>query len=158
LRLQDVREHDLQSESVVYGKSNPAPNLLTNGATDAEIEFLCSERSWARYAGQRVELNAFTSDALVAWIEGKLKQHGIRKVVPDGATLELAYRRAAEIDLLKRRLEEIRAAVHEEALRMRVPPGLAGKVRRRQRECPEVPWDSIIGELAGGQFVKTDGS
>jgi hypothetical protein len=158
LRLKDVREHDLPSERVVYGKSNPAQNLRTNSATDAEMEFLCSERSWPSYAGQRVELNAFASDALVAWIEGKLTQHAIKKVVPDAATLELAYRRAAEIDLLKRRLEEIRAAVHEEAQRMPVPPGLAGKVRRRQRERPEVPWDTIIGELAGGQFVKTDGS
>jgi hypothetical protein len=81
LRLEDVRKHQLQAERVCYGKSNPSPNLRENGATEAEIAFLCSER--LAYAGQRVELNAFTSDALIAWLEGKLKEHGIRKVVPD---------------------------------------------------------------------------
>ena len=41
-----------------------------------------------------MELNAFTSDQFVAWLEGKLNEHGITKVVPDDAALELAYRRS----------------------------------------------------------------
>ena len=49
-------------------------NLRQNGATPEEIEFLLE---------QRVELNAFASDELVAWIEGKLAEHGVAKVVPD---------------------------------------------------------------------------
>jgi hypothetical protein len=152
LRLEDVQEHNLPSERVVYVKSDPAPNLRKNGATEAEIEFLSSERGWGyRAAGQRVETNAFTSDALIAWIEGKLKQRGIKKVVPDAATLELAYRRAVESNLLTRRLDEVRAAAHEEAQRIAVPPGLSKMVRHRQGAAPKLPWDTIIGELAGGQ-------
>jgi hypothetical protein len=47
--------------------------LRLNGANEDEIHFL-------RQA--RVELNAFTSDQLVAWLEGKLEEHGITKVAP----------------------------------------------------------------------------
>jgi RNA polymerase-interacting CarD/CdnL/TRCF family regulator len=40
----------------------------------------------------RVELNALASDDLVAWIEAKLGQHGIRKIVPDNELLAETYR------------------------------------------------------------------
>lgn len=41
---------------------------------------------------QRVELNALTSDQLVAFIEGKLAEHNIKKVIPDPDLLRDAYR------------------------------------------------------------------
>jgi hypothetical protein len=57
--------------------------LAENGATDAEIDILLSER---------VELNAMTSDALIEMIERRLKVYGVKKVVPDGDLLGRAYR------------------------------------------------------------------
>ena len=47
--------------------------LAENGASDAEIDILLNER---------VELNAMTSDALIAMIERKLEAYGLEKVVP----------------------------------------------------------------------------
>lgn len=90
LRLDDVVGCGLQAESVRYGKSDPRPNLWENGATKEEREFLCGARGLGGYVGQRVELNAFASRPLVEWVEGKLDRHGVRKVVPDDATLERA--------------------------------------------------------------------
>ena len=58
--------------------------LRRHGATEDEIDFLLH---------RRVELNAFASDALVAWIERKLEEHGVAKIVPDDDTLANAYRR-----------------------------------------------------------------
>ena len=48
--------------------------LAGNGATNAEIGILLNER---------VELNAMTSDVLIAMIERKLKTYGLKKVVPE---------------------------------------------------------------------------
>ena len=40
---------------------------------------------------ERVELNAMTSDALIAMIERKLKAYGLEKVIPDDDVLGEAY-------------------------------------------------------------------
>jgi hypothetical protein len=40
---------------------------------------------------QRVELNAMTSRQLIDFVEGKLKQHGIGKVIPCAETLARTY-------------------------------------------------------------------
>jgi hypothetical protein len=157
LRLEDVNAHDLEPESCHY-KFDPADNLAENGATEEEIAFLRGER-WGRshYVGRRVELNAFTSGSFLAWIEAKLREHGIGKVVPPADALALAYRRAVEIELVKKQLEAIRAPLHDEAQRVPVPQDLAETVRRQQESRPELPWDAIIGELAARQLVKTGG-
>lgn len=142
LRLGDVRKHNLQSEPVAYGKSDPALNLRENGATEDEIEFLVSgSNDYQGYSGERVELNAFTSDALIEWIEGKLRKHKIKKVFPDEATLERAYRRAAVIG----RLPEW---TKKEIGNVTVPDNLTSEVRRALRDNPVLSWDAAIAELA----------
>jgi hypothetical protein len=82
LRLKDI--DGLVSEEVAIERG-AANNLRKNGATEEEIEWLLQ--------GQRVELNALASDELVAFIERKLAQHGIAKVIPDQDTLANGYRR-----------------------------------------------------------------
>ena len=49
-------------------------SLRRYGATEAEIQFL---------QDRRVELNQMTSRQLIDWIEGKLRDHGVAKLVPD---------------------------------------------------------------------------
>ena len=70
LRLDDI--NGLQSEQAfdTGTRNRRAANLRENGATEPEIEFLLDNR---------VELNAMTSDQLVAFVEGKLRQHGVKK-------------------------------------------------------------------------------
>jgi DNA topoisomerase VI subunit B len=96
LRLEDVQAMGLQSEAVEYdGYVDPRSNLRECGATEGECEFLVrGHGSSGRWVGKRVELNAMTSPQLVAWLEQKLQAAGVRKAVPDRATLEAAYRRA----------------------------------------------------------------
>jgi hypothetical protein len=149
LRLPDVEACGLQSESVHYGKSDPSWNLRENGATREEIKFLCEGRAFGYgYAGRRVELNAFTSADLLSWVEGKLKKHGIKKVIPDKDTLEDAYCRALEINLLEKRVEEIAEEVHELAEKAKIPNGLEKKVKDALRFDPSRPWDAVVEELA----------
>jgi hypothetical protein len=117
LRLADVQEYDLESEEVSYGKSDPTYNLRENGATSEEIRFLYKGGNYSLGPyGNRVELNAFTSDKLIEWIERKLKQHGVEKVVPTKEVLELAYRRAVAINFLKSKQQELLEEAEAEAL------------------------------------------
>src|SRR5215468_3202625 len=53
-----------------------------NGAKPREVEFLLR---------RRVELNSMTSQQLVTFLERKLEQHRIRKVVPNADELAAAY-------------------------------------------------------------------
>src|SRR5258708_29361368 len=67
--LIDDDDEDLTGKKKT-GADSIRENLARNGATPDEIEFLLHKR---------VELNAFTSDALVAWIEAKLDAYGVTR-------------------------------------------------------------------------------
>jgi hypothetical protein len=142
LRLADVREHDLPTEDVHYG-SDPRYNLLRNGASPEEIAFLRGDG----VRGQRVELNAFTSRALVAFVEAKLRDHGVTKLVPDADTLLAQYRRAWRVRQFNERTKEIRAEVEEEAALLELPADLARRVQKRLKADPRLAWDEAVSDL-----------
>jgi hypothetical protein len=150
LRLEDVRQHGLQSESVTYKSargqaSDPSDNLRENGATEEEIDFLVTGgNSWSGYRGQRVELNAFTAESLVAWIESKLRQHRITKLVPDKATLTQSYRRAAAAIRINDQLPKMVQGAVRDAAAAKVPAGLAKAIRRELERDPDMPWDAAL--------------
>lgn len=154
LRLEDIVKHNLRSEPVEYGKSDPTDNLIRNGATKEEAAFLCDNQRWRNvkrkrelhYYGNRVELNAFNSRAFVDWIESKLEEHGVQKVVPDNETLRTAYVRAAKIEELHRRMAAIRREV--ESVEVPIPDDLESMVRGGLADSPASPWDAIVADLA----------
>jgi hypothetical protein len=148
LRLADVEAQHLQAEAVGYGTSDPRGNLRDNGATAEEIQFLCATTDVRGYAGQRVELNAFPSDQLVAWIESKLRQQGVKKVVPSETILRAAYRRALQVELFRARAEAMAEEVREAAEAAKVPRRLRQIVQKRLKANPEAPWDQAITDLA----------
>ncbi len=116
--------------------------------SEAEIQFLCSTTDWHGYAGQRVELNAFSSDRLIAWLEAKLKQHGVGKVIPDPNTLEAAYQRALKMTLLQERVEELLEDVEETVQTVKTPKTLSRILRQRLKATPTDSWDQVLAELA----------
>jgi hypothetical protein len=76
LRLSDIVGMGLQTEPVEANGSwiKRADTLREHGATSEEIHFL---------RDKRVEINAMAADVFVAFIERKLGEHGVEKVVPD---------------------------------------------------------------------------
>jgi hypothetical protein len=149
LRLADVEKRELESEAVHYGNSDPGPNLRANGASNAEIAFLCEDEGndWSGFRGRRVELNALASDQLVAWIEEKLKANGIKKVVPDARTLKLAYRRAAAIQFINNGIEQLRESASRVSERITVRSDLKKAVQAHLREHPEESWDQAVDAI-----------
>jgi hypothetical protein len=137
LRLTDVQELGLESEPISFGNVSPSKireRLKTNGATADEIAFLLE--------GQRVELNAMTSDQFVAFVERKLTEAGIAKIVPPKDQLGEAYRVFARSERIRTIVEEAIAA--DAGAEIAVPDDLEAQVRDFLAENPEVPWDDGV--------------
>jgi len=84
LRIDDIA--GLETEPAAATKTRESElrrQLAENGASEAEADFLL---------GHRVELNAMTSDALIAMIERKLDAYGLKKVIPADDLLANTYR------------------------------------------------------------------
>ena len=142
LRLEDARTWNLESERY-YSRSSTrsiAQNLRRNGATTDEIDFIANQRS-------RVELNAFRSADLIHFIESKLTEHGIKKVIPDAQVLEAAYRRALKIEYIRDRFEPLQeeAAAMAKSAKM---PAIKRKLAKALKDDPAMPWDQVITGIA----------
>ena len=123
LRIGDIE--GLETEMVYIQSPESARwNLRDNGATEEEIDFLLD---------QRVELNAFASDELVTWIEGKLEEHGITKVTPDDDTLADAYRRVRTQARVQAKINKVLEGESEEDHEDRVPEDLRKQIEERWR-------------------------
>jgi hypothetical protein len=139
LRLKDVERLGLQPEQA-FDKGREGArrwNLKQNGATPKEIEFLLH---------QRVELNALTSDQLVTFIEDKLQQHGVKKIVPDREMLDETYRLFAcshNVEkIIKRELKKL--ASHAG---VKPPSNLSTQVRQYLAKHPTVRWDEGVSAI-----------
>ena len=144
LRLADAEALGLQSEPVETpdGWAKRAATLAAHGATEEEIAFL---------RRRRVELNAMPADVFVGFLERKLAEHGVRKVVPDSGTLERHARRVIEQRLAAEAMREIRARVQEAAASAALPADLDDRVRSVLEDQPELPWDLAVAAVIGGE-------
>ena len=138
LRLADVEELGLESETTFDRGAADAKrqNLRINGATEDEIEFLLR---------QRVELNALSSEQLVKWIERKLDEHGIKKIMPDKETLARAYRANMRAIEIKRAVAKM---AEEQSDNVEVPRNLNKLVAAFLKENPAISWDAAIATIA----------
>ena len=146
LRLEDVKRFDLESEDVFY-RSDPDWNLRKNGATDEEVAFL---------RNQRVELNAFTSGDFIKWLEAKLKEVGVTKVIPDEDRMTQAYRLAIEGHRVNQRLEEIVSEEQNELADREFPDDLVEQIQKRMESNPELSWDRAMIEYIEENPDSTD--
>jgi hypothetical protein len=111
-------------------------NLLLNGATREEAEFLLA---------QRVELNALPSDQLVAFIERKLTEHGIKKVIPKSDLLDKTYQLVVNSKRIEEAVAEMMSNLGDEDID--VPSNLRNRVEAHLREDPELRWDEAVAAI-----------
>jgi hypothetical protein len=138
LRLADVDAYDLQTEPSTDVGDGDIDTLRLNGASNEEIWLL-------RQA--RVELNAFTSDQFVAWLEGKLKEHGVTKVVPDDAALELAYRRSIAAAYFEDHAHDLIEAARKHAAAADLPSDLRARMEEALQTDPARSWQAAVRSL-----------
>ena len=142
-RIEDIQ--GLETEPVTYG-GDPRPNLRQNGATQEEIGILVQSSGHGQYYGERVELNAMTSEQFLEWLERKLTEAGIEKLIPENETLVAAYRRAVFLQ----RMQEAQDKLREQILRqsIEVPESLANQVRDEINDSPDLSWDEVVWRIA----------
>ncbi len=142
LRLTDVHDLDLEAsaEDAFDRGSDFAKqrNLQLNGATEEEVEFLLT---------QRVELNALTSDQLVGFIERKLDEHGIRKVIPQADLLGDAYRLFVNSARLEKIVEKAIEDIEDQDA-IDAPVDLGERVAEYLQQHPESRWDAAVAAIA----------
>jgi hypothetical protein len=151
-RLDDVA--GLQSEPVVNKKGKRQARAVTlerHGATAEEIEFLLGPASGdddgIGFTGRRVELNAMTSDQLVAFVESKLTEHGVEKVIPNDYTLERQARRLIQQRLIAEEVAKITEAVAKRAAEAEFPGDLRERVEKLLRTSPAQSWDAAVSDI-----------
>ena len=157
LSLSEARAAGLEAERV-NRKTDLSSDLLKRLDAEEKAFLRGTPTGRGHWSAQRVELNAFTSDALVKFIEAKLRQHGLAmKVCPPPKMVAVAVRDALEhrlradltrqvVDLLD--LDGLTARLAGEActgmdladLHAHLAAALAGN--------PAESWDAIAGKLA----------
>ncbi len=147
LRLTDVRALDLEGSAEAAfdrgGESAKRENLSLNGATAEEIEFLLT---------RRVELNALPSDRLVAFIEHKLNEHGIQKVMPGADLLGNAYRLFARGRRAEKIVEQTIEKITSEDIA--APTDLGVRVGSHLRQHPGKRWDEAVAGLVDADLIR----
>jgi hypothetical protein len=117
--------------------SNVSAERLSQAGLSADaIDFL---------SNQRVELNAMTSRQLVDFVEGKLKQHGISKVIPDGETLAKTYEMFAASDRLSDAFDELKKKLEDESGEpINAPEDLEARVKKKLKQHPHITWHRAV--------------
>jgi hypothetical protein len=137
LKLEDIE--GLEREPAAATKTEPEKlkeQLANNGATEAELEILREER---------VEINAMTSDALVAKVESGFEASGIpQKVIPSDETLAEAYRTFHRSQQLREKFEEMEAEFDEDETEAEVPADLKKQVSAVLVENEDLRWDDAV--------------
>ena len=152
LRLDDIRRLELEAEPVPDPDSSTwakrVATLESHGATPDEIRFLRKNR---------VELNAMSSDVFVRFIEQKLTEHGVRKIVPDEWFLEQHARSVIVRTLLNDALDALRPEAEQKADAIALPDDIRRQVHAALRRDPELPWDLAVAEIAQRVLRTTEG-
>jgi hypothetical protein len=146
LGLADVEEMELEAEHQHHPKATRRAlenNLRINGASAAEIDFMF--RDFDRLQStRRVELNAMTSPQFIEFIEHKLQENGVTKIIPDEDLLADVYLRME----LGRQLESAIARLDRIKLKDCNPPeDLDQCVRDMLKENPTLRWDAAIERI-----------
>lgn len=136
LRLEDVQKYELAHEQC---KANWGAASMTK----AEVDYMKS--------GRRVELNAFTAPQFIEWLEGNLKKHLPKRLIPNDEILERAYRRALAVSSINSQIEEIRNAAIEESESAKIPKLLRKKIMEEMKKSKQ-PWDVALHSIAEGGF------
>jgi hypothetical protein len=159
LRLSDVDELGLLHEPFTTNK-NPrsvADTLRRHRATEDEIDFLIQETdSFRGFEGERVELNAMTSDELVDFIERKFEEHGVSKIIPTDDVLEQHARRMLERHAVLSELDKLLPEIRKRVAETKLPEDLRTRVEELLEENPKLPWDAAVANMMADDEAELD--
>ena len=131
-------------------------NLANNGATGKEIAFLFADFDKLR-STRRVELNAMTSPQFIAFVERKLTEHGIGKIIPKADLLKQTYRQFAISHAVKDEFNKSRKAIEAKAARtIKVPSDLKQQIEEVLKQRPDLPWHAAARQIVDPKSNKEE--
>ena len=157
-----VIKDTLENDTRRYSYTSP-PNVIDLGLHYEDISGLPSEPNNSNISderlgqaglgqaainflrNQRVELNAMTSRQLIDFVEDKLKQHGIQKVIPNAKTLASTYQMFAASDRLSEAFDELKEKVGDDSeAPIKAPEDLEAKIKAKLKENPDITWHRAV--------------
>jgi hypothetical protein len=150
LSLADVEEMGLESEYQHHPRGRRSAleeNLRVNGASEEDIAFMFRDFETLR-STRRVELNAMTSPQFVAFVERKLQENGIAKVIPDQDLLAKVYAGMKRGKHLKEVTKELLDKTG--AKNFKPPKNLEQRIRNVLKRNPAMRWDAAIAKVVMG--------
>jgi hypothetical protein len=159
LRLSDVVALGLLHEPFTINQNlrSVANTLRRHGATQDEIDFLIQKPHSSRsFQGERVELNAMTSDELVGFIERKFEEHGVSKIIPTDDVLEQHARRMLERRAVLRELDKLLPEIRKRVAETKLPEDLRACVAELLERNPKLPWDAAVADMMADDEADLD--
>jgi hypothetical protein len=146
LRLSDVRRLRLQEEPTDVEDENGshAATLKRHGATEREIDFLLGRGD---DEPKRVELNAMTAPRFIAFIERKLTEHGLKKLIPDPKVLAAHAQRVVEQALAQKIIDEAMPEIQRQSGLMEFPTEWRIRLDETLEKSPELSWDMALAQI-----------
>lgn len=146
LSLEDVEAMGLESEYQHHKKGDKGAlmaNLRENGASEAEIAFMFQDFDRLR-STRRVELNAMTSPQFIRFVERKLRENGVAKIVPNQDLLAEVFTSMEQGRRLERAFKNLKKTEMKD---FKAPRDLQRRVRKLLKEQPALRWDDAVAEL-----------
>jgi hypothetical protein len=120
-------------------------NLRENGASAEEIDFMFRDFDRLR-STRRVELNAMTSPQFVLFVERKLQENDVEKIVPDKKMMDSIYLGFKRGLLRSQAIKELKEIDMADA---KAPDDLENLVRAHLTNSPAIRWDAAIAKIVG---------
>jgi hypothetical protein len=140
LRMSDTKKMGLDHEEYKPKYWNSRKETLQrHGATEEEIVFLETKR---------VELNAMTSAKFIEFLERKLIEHGVQKVIPDTNVLADHARHILKRAIANAIIEKNRKLIEDYPDTIQLPADLYQQVLEALEANPEQPWDLAVADIA----------
>ena len=95
--------------------------------------------------GKRIELNAMDSGQFIEWLEARLTDAGVTKVVSDADVLTLAYRRAYKRAVIQGAVDRLLEDQDEDDI---LVPADLEQATREQLVNSAQAWDDVIWKRA----------
>jgi hypothetical protein len=88
-----------------------------------------------------------TSRQLVDFIEAKLTEKGVTKLIPDETVVEQHPRRILEAQLTEQAIAKISREIAEQAQTAKPPADLRGQIEAIFAEQPNLRWDEAVAQI-----------
>jgi hypothetical protein len=122
------------------------------------------DRDWEEWLQtHRIELNAMTTPAFIAWLDGKMAAHGGKLIPPDDVLVDEFNNRIEHVIrseittlILREAGLEDQIAIALAAVERPTAAALADVIRERFEQAPETQWRDHVREFANNTDRGTD--